>query len=159
MGKKTITEEIKKAIIDLKNNTDLGHREIAAQLGIGVASVSRIWNEDRDTKFNPSDPMVRSDAVRVIKKKRTFTPEFLASKLHTTAENANRVILHLAHHDGLNLIARGKEWQLTDTIPAAKTLDLKRLIGEDYWFGVVSDTHLANEHARLDVLELSLIHI
>lgn len=107
------------------------------------------------SSFNPSNPMVRSDAIRVIQKRKNkpFTLDFLASKLGTTVKNAKRVIGHLSHHDGYNIVCSGDRWQLLDTLPQAEPLKLKGLLGKEYVFGVISDKHMVNKHHRLDVLE------
>ena len=106
--------------------------------------------------FNPSNPMVRSDALKFIQSKRNqgFTTDNLAKKLDTTLDNAKKVIQYLSHHDGYNILNQGHEhWQLVSQLPSQKPLELDRLFGTSYSFGLVSDTHLNNENERLDVLE------
>jgi len=105
--------------------------------------------------FNPSDPMVRSDAIKIIqkRKKKSFSLDFLASRMEITLDNAKRVINHLTHHDGYNIVCVKGSWQLLDVLPPAKPLKLKRLLGKEYVFGVVADKHMVNKHHRLDVLE------
>lgn len=137
-------------------------KEVAKNYDVSIAVVRRVKNKgfaaavkSKEKKFNPSDPMVRSDAVRIIKSHRSkpFTLDFLASKLKTTVDDAKRVITHLSHHDGYNLVSIGDRWQLLDTLPPAEPLKLKRLVGKEYVFGVVADAHMVNKHHRLDVLE------
>ena len=134
--------------------------QVAKNHKISKGTVRRVrekasTDSESEKNFNPSDPMVRSDAVRFIKTRRRkpFTLDFLASKLKTTVENAKRVINHLSHHDGYNLVTVGDRWQLLDTLPPTEPLKLKRLLGKEYVFGVISDKHMVNKHHRLDVLE------
>jgi len=107
-------------------------------------------------EFNPSAPMVRSDALKFIqkKKKKGFTTDQLAEKLDATLENARKVIQYLSHHDGYNILnQRQDHWSLVTELPLEKPLELSRLTGKEYAFGIVSDTHLNNKSERLDVLE------
>lgn len=134
--------------------------QVAKNHKVSVSTVRKVGKgfKKPDVKkkdFNPSDPMVRSDAIRIIKSRRSkpFTLDFLASKLKTNEDNAKRVINHLSHHDGYNIVSVGDRWQLLDTLPPAEPLKLKRLLGKEYVFGVVADTHMVNKHHRSDVLE------
>lgn len=145
-------EEIDKIVTLLR--TGKTHREIAEIVGRSTSTISGIRQEYLHNTFNPADPMVRSDAGAWIqKKKRGFVSEELAKKLNCTPAEAKDVIEHLAHHDGRNLVFKGGKWQLLQTLPKAPKLNIKRLIGDDFTFGLVSDTHLCNEKSRMDVLE------
>lgn len=134
-----------------------------------ISSVARKFGIDRETvrkakervltgqnpDFNPSDPMIRSDAMRLIRSKRKdgFTLDQLASKLKTNIDGAKKVVRHLIHHDGYNIVSNGNTWQLLDVLPTAEPLNLKALVGDEFLFGVISDKHMASNYYREDVLE------
>lgn len=131
---------------------------VARRLGIDRDTVRRARDRvlnNQISDFNPADPMVRSDAVKLIKTRKNsgFTLDQLASKLKTNIEGAKKVVRHLVHHDGYNIVQCGTEWKLVDVIPQAETLNLKSLLGDEFEFGVISDTHMANKYCREDVLE------
>lgn len=132
--------------------------QIAKEFGVDERTVRRIrdtfpYNENRP--FNPGDSIIRSDALKIINKKKSgFTTQYLAGRLNISEQNTKELIDHLYHHDGYNIIMKGDgQYALVDTLPPQSPLDLKRLHGEDFAFGLISDTHLCNKHSRIDVLE------
>ena len=135
-------------------------RAVGKKFNVHHTTVERIWSKTDKTKplaidVDPSNPMVRSDALKFIQKKKAgFSTDQLASRLKSTKERAKQIIQHLSHHDGYNILSKGNEnWQLVTELPSLKPLKLKRLLGKEYCFGLVSDTHLCNKNERLDVLE------
>lgn len=160
---KHVPEKIRNEILaERKKGTSF--RKIGAKCGVSYWVAYEICRNDGlkteegqvFNKFNPSNPMVRTDALKFIhsKKKEGFSTEELASKLDASSAHAKEVIQYLSHHDGYNIITLGKDhWQLVTELPEEKPLELKRLLGTEYKFGLVSDTHLNNENERLDVLE------
>jgi predicted phosphodiesterase/biotin operon repressor len=136
-------------------------RRIAEELEVPVPRVRRAlgWlqshKQEDVPKFNPADPMVRSDAVKLLQrnKKKGVSLEKLANYLHTTEKNAKDVISHLSHHDGYNIGSQSGSYFLSDVLPPMKPLNIKGLRGKEIKFGVVSDTHLCSHSERLDVLE------
>ena len=134
--------------------------KVAEEHGVSEATVRRVrdsvlTSEKKEENFNPHDPMVRSDVLRIIRKqkKKPFTLDLVASRLKTTVENAKKVLNHLSHHDGYNIVAAGDRWQLLDTLPPAEPLKLKRFLGKEHVFGVIGDKHMVSKYHRLDVLE------
>jgi len=107
------------------------------------------------SKFNPADPMVRSDALKIIQKskKNGITLEILASKLHTTLKNAKEVLSQLSFYDGFNIVPQGDVYFLSDVTPPIDALNIKIAKGKEIKIGVLSDTHICSYHERLDVLE------
>lgn len=136
-------------------------KELADKLGVTTARVRRAlgWlqenKKDEVPRFNPSDPMVRSDTVKLLKrrKKDGVTLPQVADYLHTTEKMAKEVLSHLAHHDGYNIATNSGVYTLTDVLPPMKPLNVKALRGKPVTFGVVSDTHVCSHSQRLDVLE------
>lgn len=136
-------------------------KKIAEELGATTTRVRRAlgWlqehQQDAVPHFNPSDPMVRSDTVKLLKrnKNKGITLGRLAEYLHTTEKMAKEVLSHLAHHDGYNIATESGAYILTDVLPPMKPLNVKALRGKEIRFGVVSDTHLCSHSERLDVLE------
>ncbi len=105
--------------------------------------------------FNPSDPMVRSDALKLIQKakKRGISLKELSEKLNTTVKNAKEVVSQLSHHDGYNIVPQGELYFLSNVAPPIQPLKIKTLVGKELKIGVLSDTHLCSHYERLDVLE------
>jgi len=100
------------------------------------------------------DPILRSDALKFIsRKKKGFLISDLAKKLNVSMEDASKIVQHLSHHDGYNLVQKGNQWCLISELPPTKPLNLNVLLGDIHSFGVISDTHLCNKYARLDALE------
>lgn len=146
-------------------------REIAQLTGVSRGTVSNInaskirsveagVGESKDDQpareFNPHNAMVRFDAIAWINKqaKKRIALDKLAEYLACTAANAKLVIEHLTHHDGYNLVPQGKDvYQLVSELKSMPKLSLKRLVGDDWSFGLLSDTHIANKRHRSDVLE------
>jgi predicted phosphodiesterase len=165
-----LTKEIISQVKALKEK-DLTNYAIAKELGIGATSVSDIMHgnvvayEDRQPKivvekpkkveeFNPSNPFVRNDSINWIRKHRKgFTVEQLAKRLKCDEKGAVDVIRHLSQHDGYNLLRRGSAWELCNELAPLEKLDLGKVLGEKWKFGIVSDTHLGSVCERLDVLE------
>jgi len=106
-------------------------------------------------EFSPSDPMVRSDVLKMLSKhkKSGIALVDLAKKLHTSDKNVKAVITYLFQHDGYNVYQGDDKYYLSDVLPPIVPLTVKKLRGKEIKFGLVSDTHLCNQHARLDVLE------
>jgi predicted phosphodiesterase len=136
--------------------------EIVRKNGVSKSSVYRIKkkmaiaSQEKEVTPNirPDDPLVRSDAMRFIRKNRSgFTVSTLGKKLNISEKDALAVIQHLSHHDGYNLIHHGDTWNLEKEIKPIKPLSVKILLGKGYSFGVISDNHLCSKYARLDVLE------
>lgn len=136
-------------------------KRLAEELGSTTPRVRRAlgWlqehKKDDVPRFNPGDPMVRSDAVKLLKrnKNKGITLDQLAGFLHTTEKMAKEVLSHLAHHDGYNISTVSGTYILTDVLPPMKPLNVTALRGKEIKFGVVSDTHLCSHSERLDVLE------
>lgn len=156
---KIISEAIR-AKIRKDRHDGISLRKIGIKYSIHASTVANICNnivvEKVSVKeFNPSNPMVRSDALKFIqKKKKGFTTDQLAKVLESTIENTKKVIQYLSHHDCYNILQIGKDsWELVSELPEEKPLELTRLLGKEYSFGLVSDTHLCNKYERLDVLE------
>ena len=156
-----ISDSVKNKIRE-ERKKGFSSRKIASKFGIHHSTVLTICSDiispnTKDLKdFNPSNPMVRSDALKFVqkKKKNGFITDELAKKLDTTLENTKKVIQYLSHHDGYNILNQGQDhWQLVSQLPEQKPLELSRLTGKEYKFGLVSDTHLNNTSERLDVLE------
>jgi predicted phosphodiesterase len=109
---------------------------------------------DKDRKIRPDDPLLRSDAIRYISKhKRGFSIFELGRKLNISPDSTSKILNHLSHHDGYNLIQQGGKWKLVSELPPDDPLKLDILLGEKRKFGVLSDTHLCSKFSRLDVLE------
>jgi predicted phosphodiesterase/transcriptional regulator len=105
--------------------------------------------------FRTDTPMVREDAIAWIhRRKKGFKVQSLADKLECTQAQAKEVIEYLTHHDGYNIIPAGLgTYSLLNNLPPMDKLSLPKVMGEDFTFGVVSDTHMCNENFRPDVLE------
>lgn len=110
---------------------------------------------DSVPQFDPSNPMVRSDVLQMLRRKKSgVTSEDIAGKLCTTVNNAKEVVSHLTHHDGYNITpGPGGVYCLSEVLPPVEPLSIKVLRGREIQFGLLSDTHICNEHERLDVLE------
>ena len=154
MAKKMeISEEIKDKAVEMLRKGET-HRTIAKELKISTSTVSKVRERCQLERFYPANAMVRSDAVAWIqKKKKGFTDVQLAKKLGCIPKEATDVIRHLAHHDGYNLVFKNGLWQMLAELPQAPKLTIKRFVGEEFTFGLLSDTHLCNNRTRLDVLE------
>jgi predicted phosphodiesterase len=137
--------------------------DICKKHGISRSAISRLkqrMQKGSEKKLEPKkairtdDPILRSDAIKYITKhKKGFTITDLAKKLDLSSSDAEKVVQHISHHDGYNLIHRGDVWSLVNILPPSKPLNLKVLLGNEFTFGVVSDNHLCSEYSRLDVLE------
>ena len=144
-----------------KSHPKWSAKKLAEDLGVTTARVRRAlgWLQENKgnevPKFNPSDPMVRSDTIKLLKrnKKNGITLDKLAQYLHTTEKMAKEVLSHLAHHDGYNIATHSGTYSLSDVLPPIKPLNVQALRGKPIKFGVVSDTHLCSHAQRLDVLE------
>lgn len=103
----------------------------------------------------PNNPLLQSEVLRIVhQKKKGFSLQDIAEKLHISEKISKKVVLYLTHHGGYNIIPQGDDhYKLVKELPPMKSLNLRRLLGKEYYFGVVSDTHLCNRFARLDVLE------
>ena len=149
-----LTKKVINDVLDDIFKRDMSHREIKKKRGLSLAVISKIRNSSEDKRFDPSTPLLRSDAINWIRSHRKgFDIDNLAGALSISPKQAKQVIEHLSHHDGYILIPRGNQWILESQLPKKEPLTLKRLVGDEYMFGLVADTHLVNEHARLDILE------
>lgn len=150
---KPITEEIEtqcRKMLEEKRPWD----EIKEKLKISSSTISKIKNKSPEIagKFNASDPFIRSDAIKWIQRHKTgFTCDQLAKRLNATSAKAKEVVEYLSHHDSYNIIPQGDVYVLSREIPPAPTLNLDRLKGKEYEFGIISDPHLCCIDERLDV--------
>lgn len=153
-----IPDETREAIREeVKKGKSL--REVGGEFGIVGSTVLKIVKEETkkgspSQSFDPSNPMVRSDVARMIRKSRKgLTSKYLAKRVHTNIENIRKVLQYLSHHDGYNIVPEDDKWKLVDVLPPTKPLKLETLLGEEFQFGVISDKHMASKYCRLDVLE------
>jgi predicted phosphodiesterase len=104
--------------------------------------------------FNPSLPLIRAEAISWAQKHRKgFTLKGMAKAMEISEGEAKMLVEHLSHHDGYNLMPQGNKWTLSAEVAVKEKLSLDRLVGDEYQFGLVTDTHLVNKHARLDAAE------
>lgn len=149
--------QVRKAIIDNQSP-----KEIVSKYGISKSALYRLKDRmkkeanvsEEKKEIRTDDPILRSDAIRYILKHRNgFFISDLARKLAIDPSNALKVVQHLSHHDGYNLVQKNNMWELISELPPMKPLNLKVLLGKEFSFGIVSDPHLCSKYARLDVLE------
>lgn len=134
--------------------------KIRSKYDISTSTVYRIKKKLLNTPkenaktIRVDDPLVRSDAIRFIRKhKKCFTTGDLASKLHVTEKEALTIIQYLSHHDNYNLIHHGNDWSLVSEVAPIAPLKINILLGRKHSFGIISDNHLCNRAQRLDVME------
>jgi predicted phosphodiesterase/biotin operon repressor len=108
-----------------------------------------------NTKFDSSNPMVRSDVVKVLSKQKNkgMTLVDIANKLHLKEENVREVISYLLKRDGYNIQQGNDKYYLSDALPPLPHLSIQKLKGKEIKFGLLTDTHLCSKFARLDILE------
>lgn len=152
-----IKTKIKQALLSDKFKSQ---REIAKHFKVSQDTVHRFKKELAEPaptasgKFDPTNPFLRADAATYMRKNKTgFTTDQFAEKLSLTSVQAKELLTYLSHHDGFNLVFTNNKWQLVDLLPAEDPLELSKLTGTQWKFGVVSDTHLCSTAERLDVLE------
>ena len=114
--------------------------------------------------MSPANPLLRSDVLKLLNKSRKKDEGIHISKISDavgiSVGLAKQVLTHLSHHDGYNIISCGDDrWKIVVAdLSEQKPLELQRLLGKEYTFGVVTDSHICNVHARLDVLEAAYTH-
>jgi len=108
--------------------------------------------------MSPANPLLRSDVLKLLNKSKKHDEGVHISKISEAVgisdALAKQVLTHLSHHDGYNIISCGdNRWKVVADLGEQQPLELQRLLGKEYTFGVVTDSHICNVHSRLDVLE------
>jgi len=124
-----------------------------------VSNVATDFHKLRDTLLSvsgvdPEDPLVRSAAVKQLRKRKGLLVGTLAERLHCTVPQTQSVILSL-EEAGYLVERTGDRVRITNiaTYRPDTYTDKSPLDGNTRRFGVVSDTHLCSKMERLDVLE------
>ena len=108
--------------------------------------------------MSPANALLRSDVLKALNKGKKKDEGIHISKISEvvgiSVALATQVLNHLSHHDGYNIISCGDDrWKIVSDLGEQQPLELQRLLGKEYTFGVVTDSHICNVHSRLDVLE------
>jgi predicted phosphodiesterase len=151
-----ISPEIEEVIKLLRNGKT--REEIAEIMDVSVWKARKMITQAKTilegiprVGIDPSDPLFRSEVLRRIKK--PITPEQLAKDMSAQLSDVENVLTDLEEH-GFIIEKRGSTIQLGKSVEHGTdgiVLD-NHLYGEPIKFGVVTDMHLGNKNARLDVL-------
>lgn len=145
-----------------QQDPDISIRRVSNELKVpktnaerALAWVKKNCSKPNQPRFDPKDPIVRSDTIKLLSKNKRIGVSLatLATRLNTNLENVKKVLEVVAQQDGYNLTEDFGLWKITDVLPPVQPLTISKLSGKEISFGLVSDTHLCNEHSRLDILE------
>lgn len=123
-----------------------------------VSNVATDFRKLRDSLMavsgvDPEDPLLRSEAVRQLRKEKGLLLSTLAKRLHVTVPQAHAIVGNL-EESGYILHRRGDRVRIgrVSAYRQSDFVERSPLDGNTRRFGVLSDTHLASKHERLDVL-------
>jgi hypothetical protein len=105
-----------------------------------------------DQEVNPENPIVRAYVVKKLSRWRSLTS--LASELNIDPATLEEVVSHL-DDSGYMVETKGRQVRISKhgRRGTEACFNMVPITDEVRKFGVVSDNHLCNKHARLDVLE------
>lgn len=109
----------------------------------------------RRITVTPSSPSVADNVLRIVKRKSTIqSVEDLANALVTSPAIIRKALDELKD-GGHNIVTAQGNVELSRDIPKAPPLriDINRMRGKTFKFGVTADNHLCSKYERLDVLE------
>lgn len=104
-------------------------------------------------EVQPQDPIAQQVLSTIKRRKNVLTVEDLANLLVTSPANIRRAVKALKE-GGHNVVIAGDGIELSTDIPKADPfrIDVRKLEGKTFKFGVTGDNHLCSRYARLDVL-------